>query len=154
MGKIYRTIDLLKRSYDGEKFKNKFRNIRTGQEIKQGKDGLSVLNFFYIETNKNIFSDIASVSMGIDITDLLRQEWEEVQKLVTFTEAAKSELVRVEHEYIETMIKCGLLNNFERNCLQEGTHLRKILSILVDNCPNDQFKAIISNGKWYIKEAD
>ncbi len=85
--KTYRTIDLLKKAYDGEIFKNKFRNVKTGKEIEQGKT--SLINFFYVDTHENIFN-ISSNFVTIDVNKILKQEWEEVWEPVTFMEAAQA----------------------------------------------------------------
>ena len=100
--KTYRTIDLLKKAYDGEIFKNKFRNIKTGKEIEQGKT--STISFFYVDTGENIFNIISNF-VTISVNKILKQEWEEVQQPIRFTEA-------VEALNVGETIYCQYINSY------------------------------------------
>lgn len=136
--KTYRTIDLLKKAYDGEIFKNKFRNVKTGKEIEQGKT--TTINFFYVDTGENIFNIISNF-VTIDINKILKQEWEEAQQPVGFTEAIKA-------YFNGKTIICKIGNEtFEYRPISQPT-----FNQVSDNRGFGLFAVGILNGKWYIKE--
>jgi hypothetical protein len=132
--KTYRTIDLLKMAYDGKIFKNKFKNVKTGEIIKQGK---ITTEAFYIKEGANFA--VGKSSSEYDFNNWLDEKWEEIPQPVSFIEAIEScKPIRVEHEYF-----C-MHGNYE-----DTDHLlMKIGSILTPY----QIKKVTRDGKWYIKE--
>ncbi len=142
--KTYRTIDLLKKAYDGEIFKNRFKNVKTGKEIEQGK--ISSTNFFYIDTHENIFN-IESNFITIDINKILQQEWEEVQEPVDFMEAVKA-------LDIGNTIYCQVINSFhdKGDVLVTNVYRPNAMNEL----RNEQGEAptlwMIVHANWYIGE--
>ena len=150
--KTYRTIDLLKAVYDGKIFKNKFKNVETGEEIYQGK-GINSSCLKDIDQSKQFFRqcgiNFAAGKTGttLDFTHFLKEEWEEVQEPVNFMEAVKSgKKIKVEHEYINDLIEADSI------VLKDYMAVAYLMEILSNKLLSSEIREVILNGKWYIKE--
>lgn len=140
MSNIYKTWELLKMVDEMEVVDNgkKFRCISVGLNkdkivefaqvsVKDGKKGLKIKDGFQIG------KDIACTN----------DEWELIQKSVTFIEAVESKKkMRVEHYLIEN-------DPFFKNyhTLQEVLHRG-----LTPDCNSVTIRDIILNGKWYVED--
>ena len=140
--KTYRTIDLLKAVYDGKIFKNKFRNVKTGEMIYQGEgiEGGYKTQFYYVRGINFIPCSLNSSSFRSVFNEFLEEEWEEVQEPVSFTEAIKASYggktiycILEQEKYVYP----PLINEF---------------STLIDGEHDGLSVAEILCGKWYIKE--
>ncbi|MEY8763384.1 MULTISPECIES: hypothetical protein [Clostridium] len=152
--KTYRTIDLLNAVYNGKIFENNFKNIETGEVIKQGRNHTKKVrsniekndiyssdqtkHFFIVGSGRN-FMIPKDTYTPLQFEKFLKEEWKEVQQPVSFIEAIEScKPIRVEHEYF-----C-MHGNY-----QDTDHLlMKMGRILTPY----QIKKVTRDGKWYIKE--
>lgn len=157
MGKIHRTIDLFKRAYDGEIFKNRFRNVKTGEIIEQGSQKLNKEQFFINSSDGTVNNIFNTVDKCCDFVSsmhvLLMQEWEQVEEPVTFMEAVKALntgktiYCQYTRSYIDTDINKGdalIVNIYKPNITNELRNEKGKPPILW----------MILNADWYIKEDD
>lgn len=137
--RTYRTIDLLKAVYDGKIFKNKFKNVETGEIIKQGinkpKTFFNSKGFNFTPTN---------IGVSNNLIMWLNEKWEEVQEPIGFMEAMNAydigrtvycKIGQETYTY-ESKDKNNIFDEIEDD---KGTHL-SLQEVL--------------NGTWYIKNED
>lgn len=149
MPRIYKTIDLLHAVYNGKLFKNKkFRNVKTGEVIRQGESPLpiEVEKHFFIGDGFGI-NFMPEINNPKELEEWLAQEWEEVQQPIRFTEA-------VEALNAGKTIYCQYINSYT----DKGDVL--ITNIYEPNATNELRNEkgeaptlwMMLHADWYIKE--